>query len=297
MSGKEVEEADICCANCGVAEVDDIKFEDCDGCDLVKYCSNNCKEEHREQHDEDCKKRQRELHDNKLFTQPDGTHEGECPLCFLPMPLESKKSTFKACCSKIICDGCVYANYISNRGRKCSFCREPTAADDEENHKRTMERIKANDPAAMRVMGTKRYHEGDHDIAIKYWTKAAELGDQEAHYQLSVMYRKGRGVEKDKEKEICHLEKAAIGGHPNARHNLGCVEGNNGNNEKAVKHFIIAANLGDEGSMKELWKHYSKGNITKEDLDTTLRTHQAALDEMKSPEREVAEIFFRNYRR
>jgi hypothetical protein len=46
----------------------------------------------------------------------------------------------------------------------------------------------------------------------------------------------------------------------------------------------------DEGSMKELWKHYKRGNITKEDLDATLRTHKAAIDEMKSAEREAAEV-------
>jgi hypothetical protein len=58
-----------------------------------------------------------------------------------------------------------------------------------------------------------------------------------------------------------------------------------------VKHFTIAANLGYEKSMKVLWKHYSHGNITKEDLEATLRTHQAAIDEMKSPEREAAEAW------
>lgn len=52
-----VEEADVCCANCGVAEVDDIKLKDCDGRDLVKYCSDKCTENHREQHDEECKRR------------------------------------------------------------------------------------------------------------------------------------------------------------------------------------------------------------------------------------------------
>ncbi len=105
------------------------------------------------------------------------------------------------------------------------------------------------------------------------------------------MYRQGDGVEKDFEKEVFHLEKAAIGGHPIARHNLGAIEEKNGNIERSVKHLIIAAKLGYEGSMKALWKHYSKGNITKEDLDATLRTHQAALDEMKSPEREEADRF------
>ena len=39
------------CANCGIAGVDNIKLEDCDGCDLVKYCSDGCRELHREQHE------------------------------------------------------------------------------------------------------------------------------------------------------------------------------------------------------------------------------------------------------
>ncbi len=292
MSGKEVEEADVCCANCGIAEIDDKKLKDCDGCDLVKYCGYVCRECHREQHDEECKKRAQQLHDKKLFNQPDGTHKGECPLCFLPMPLVPQKFGFHPCCGKLICDGCCYAHHVKSGSETCPFCREPTAADEEEGNKRMMERIKANDPAAVYQMGTRRYFEGDYDTAIQYWTKAAELGDVHAHYQLSTLYRKGHGVEKDEEKEIYHLEKAAMGGDPDARHNLGCSEGRNGNIERAVKHFIIAANVGYEGSMKELWSEFRDGNITKEELEGTLRTHKAALDEMKSPERDAAEAFF-----
>src|SRR6056300_1116021 len=102
MSGKEVEAvANVCCANCGVSEVD-TKLKDCDDCDLVKYCSDKCTENHREQHEEECQNRADELHDRKLFRQPDGTHEGECPLCFLPMPFDPTKSTFKSCCSAYI---------------------------------------------------------------------------------------------------------------------------------------------------------------------------------------------------
>jgi len=77
------EEADEnVCANCGIAGVDDIRLEECDACDLVKYCSDDCREEHREQHHEECKRRADKLHDKRLFTQPDGTHKGECPICF-----------------------------------------------------------------------------------------------------------------------------------------------------------------------------------------------------------------------
>jgi TPR repeat protein len=157
--------------------------------------------------------------------------------------------------------------------------------------KRTMKRVEANDPAALSEVGTIRYEEGDYDNAVKYWTKAAELGDAGAHCHLGVMYWKGEGVEKDDEKKVYHLEKAAIGGHPSGRYYLGYHEERNGNIERAVKHLIIAAKLGHEISMKVLWGHYSDGNITKEDLEGTLRTHQAALDAMKSPEREAAEAW------
>ena len=39
----EKEAVEVCCANCGIAQVDDIKLKICDGgCDLVKYCSDRC---------------------------------------------------------------------------------------------------------------------------------------------------------------------------------------------------------------------------------------------------------------
>jgi hypothetical protein len=281
----------VVCNNCGVAEVDEIKLEDCDGCKTVRCCGDNCEQVDQEKHDEKCQKRVARMHDDNLFRQPDGTHFGECPICFLPMPLDPQKITFKPCCGKKICLGCVCSSVVINKHDfektiSCPFCREP-AVDEEEEKKRMMERVKANDPVAMSQMGGMRFNEGDYVSAVEYWTKAAELGDDGAHYQLSTVYAEGKGVEKDEEKEVYHLEKASIGGDPVARHNLGCYEEENGNNERAVKHYIIAANLGFELSMKALWKHYSLGNITKENLETTLRTHKAAIDEMKSPEREA----------
>ena len=279
-------EADVCCANCGAAEIDDIKLEECDGCDLVKYCSDKCCEEHREQHEESCKRRAKELHDRKLFTQPDRTDE--CPICFLPMPLDAAKSTFWPCCSNVICDGCLHANRKSNGGDRCPFCRE-LSFNKEENEKRKMERIKAKDPAAMYQVGGTLYHQGDYDGAFEYLSEAAELENTDAHAQLGVMYGNGEGVEKDAEKAAYHFEKAAMGGDPGARHNLALYEQGNGNTDRAVKHLIIAANLGYELSMKELWNAFKFGNITKEDLDATLRSHQAAIDAMKSEQREAAE--------
>ena len=179
------------------------------------------------------------------------------------------------------------------RTRVNAICREPAVDGKEENEKKAMKRVKANDPNALRQMGAIRHHEGDYETALEYYTKAAELGDAAAHYHLGLVYRQGKGVEKDEEKVIYHYEKAAIGGHPKARHNLGAIEEDNGNTERAVKHLIIAAKLGFDLSMKMLWGLYSAGKITKEELDVTLRGHQAAIDETKSAQREAAEAYYR----
>jgi TPR repeat protein len=103
------------------------------------------------------------------------------------------------------------------------------------------------------------------------------------------MYDLGLGVEKDEKKKVYHLEVAAIGGCVQARHNLGCHEVRKGRMERAVKHFIIAANMGEEVSMKALWKYHAMGLVKKEQLTVTLRAHQAAVDATKSPQREQAE--------
>jgi hypothetical protein len=285
--------ADECCANCGIAPVDDIQLKECyGGCDLVKYCSDNCQENHREQHKVECKKRKAELRDKELFTQPEETCFGECPLCFLPLPIDLQKSSFYSCCCQTVCNGCVYANFKSRGNSDCPFCREPAISGEEKHNKRTMKRVKANDPVALNQMGARHLVEGDYESGLRFLNSAAELGDSIAHNLLGHSYYNGEGVEKDLEKGIHHLEEAAIGGHPDARYDLACYEDKNGNIERMVKHLIIAAKLGYEDSMKSLWKIYSAGHITKEELEATLRTHKAAIDATKSSQREKAEVYF-----
>jgi len=152
-----------------------------------------------------------------------------------------------------------------------------------------MERVKKNDPVAMCFMGKERHHEGDYETALEYFTTAAGLGDADAHYNLSLIYSKGEGVEKDKEKEAHHLEEAAIGGHPSARHNLGCEEASNGRYERARKHWVIAANLGHQNSLNGLRQLHAYGHASKEDYANALRAYQAAVEATKSKEREKVE--------
>ena len=98
----------------------------------------------------------------------------------------------------------------------------------------------------------------------------------------------GKGVEKDEKKELHHAEQAAIGGHPDARYNLGCFEWNFGRMDRAVKHLIIAAKLGYDRSFEAVKGLYKDGYVSKEDFAAALRGHQAAIDATKSPQREEA---------
>ena len=296
MSAEEVVVADIvcCCASCGIAAIDDVKLKLCDGgCDLVKYCSNECQENHREKHEAACKKRMAELRDNDLFDQPDSSHLGECPICCLPLSIDPRKSRMMPCCCKIVCKGCDYANVKreceQGLRHRCAFCREPAPKSLKEHNKRVMERIKKNDPVAMTQMGKKHYNEGDYGKSLEYHKKAVELGDATAHACLGFLYYKGLGVEKDEEKAVHHLEQAAIGGHPAARGGLAAYEMENGRLERAAKHWIIAANLGNNNSLQEVKELFVRGIVSKEEYAAALRGYQAAVDATKSAERDKVE--------
>jgi TPR repeat protein len=156
-----------------------------------------------------------------------------------------------------------------------------------------MKRIKKhNDPVAMTHMGKQRDIEGDYMKALEYFTRAAELGDVAAHGCLGRLYYEGRGVEKDMKRAVCHLEQAAIGGHPFARGYLAVHEKNNNRMERAAKHQIIAANLGFEPSLKWIKELFVEGIVSKDEYAAVLRGYQAAVNETKSAEREKAEAVY-----
>jgi tetratricopeptide (TPR) repeat protein len=286
--------SDEVCASCGIAAVDNIELKDCNGgCDLVKYCSDDCQNNNWEQHEESCKKRLAELRDKDLLTQPKSSHLGDCPICLLPLSIDPTKSMLATCCCKIVCKGCEYANHKreieAGLVRRCAFCREPAPKSEEEANKRIMKRVKKNDPVAMWKMGKERWDVGDYESALEYYKKGADLGDAYAHYYLSLLYKEGQGVEKDKEKYIYHSEEAAIGGNPMARHNLGIEDWNAGRYVKSVKHFIIAASLGYHDSLKSLMTRCAKGLVPKELYGDALRAYQATVDAAKSLERDEGE--------
>jgi len=297
--------ADImCCASrsCCTADVDNINLKE----DYVLDGSAACQKQkdHTSQQERDyCESRSRaaEIHDDTLFRQPESSHLGECPICLLPLSLDTKHAMMQSCCSKLICIGCccasiryevVKAKMIKNRS--CPFCRqpEPETAAEIEHYK--MKRRKANDPVAIQEAGKRCYHDGDYERAFEYFSKAIDIeagdadAEAEAHYCLSFMYRDGKGIGRDAQKRVYHLEEAAIGGHPKARHDLGVHEVYQGRIERAARHFIISANLGHDASLKALRELRAAGEVGHEDFVTAFRAHQAAVNATKSRQRAEA---------
>ena len=235
--------------------------------------------------------------DEDLFKEPP-PREDECPICFLPRPIDNVESQYQACCGKHICNGCVYAVKMAGDERGlCPFCRTPPPTSDREIIERLKERAGGDDAVAIYNLGVIYYH-GTYGMrrnirkANTLFLQAGELGDARGYNSIGHAYYNGRGVEGDENKSKYYWELAAMGGEPEARHNLGSLENNAGNITRAVKHWMISAAAGYDDSLKEIREGFLNVDVTKDDFEKALRAHQASKDEMKSEQREAAARFY-----
>ena len=155
------------------------------------------------------------------------------------------------------------------------------------------ERAEGDDAWAIYNSGCYYYDGGmgwpqDKEKSIKLWLQAGELGCAEAYYNLAHSYFSGEGAEKDLKKAKYYFELAAMGGCLDARFNLGILENNAGNMNRAMKHWMISAGAGYDKSLERIREYYLKGHATKEDFEKALRAHKEAKDETKSDQREAA---------
>jgi TPR repeat protein len=148
--------------------------------------------------------------------------------------------------------------------------------------------VEANDAASIFMLADSYYHglngiQQDRAKAIELFTRSADLGYSRAHYNLAVNYQ-GVG---DLKKTKFHLEAGAMAGDEVARYNLGCMELQSGNMERAVKHFIIAASAGDSCSMNILIPSFQSGRASRETIDSTLAAYNSSCAEMRSEARDA----------
>ena len=157
-------------------------------------------------------------------------------------------------------------------------------------------RVEVNDATAINDLGS-AYREGtgmmglqrNYKKANKLFLRAGELGCAHAYKNLAVAYRQGEGVERDLKKGEYYYALAAMGGNLTARYNLGLFEAREGNADRAVKHWMIGAEAGDDQCMTAIRDCFLMGHgATKDIFEKALRAHKKATDEMKSEQREAA---------
>ena len=291
------------CANCGKHGSDAVKLRNCTACRLVKYCGVDCQKAHRKQHKKACKQRVAELKDEELYSQGHERPEGDfCPICTLPVPLPMHEhSVFNVCCMKRICNGCDYA--AKKRGMfDCPFCRTHYPDNDASKLAMIQARVFKKDPDAIDVLGEQYDHgmlglQKDTRKAFELYTDAAELGSIEALYNHGVAYFFGKGVEQDKVKGNQLWTKAAMQGHVESRYNLGNYEGERGNYDRALRHFLISVKMGDNDSLEMIKTYFMNGVATKAQYTEALKEYQDTLEEMKSHDRDEAKRFDEEQRR
>ena len=228
----------------------------------------------------------------------------ECPVCFVPLPVNESESTYYVCCGKLICGACMAEKVRATRvinakrakkklpplGHACAFCR----TEEKLSESRYEERIRKCDGRAACNLACK-YRDGDARMNIAkdevkslelFHHAADDLGYSKAMMKLGSVYRHGLdGVPKDQTKGWKYVEDAVKMGDAPARSLLGAIEAENGNIKLALRHCKLAAAAGVEHSVKMLWKLFYKGDLEKAELEETLRAYKKACDSMNSEER------------
>lgn len=211
------------------------------------------------------------------------------------------------CCGKSICGGCILKNAatIDEKNIKkaakdppeppidltCPYCRE-NIEQETFNEKRD-KRMEKGDASAINNMA-KSYKEGLHGLpkdevkALELHCDAAELGSASSFKSVSVAFYNGNVVKCDVQKAKKFAKIAAKKGDVFARHNLGIYEERAGRMGIAVKHWIIAASAGLQGSLDKLKAAFPK-HVANQDLARAFRAFQKSRKREWSKDRETWE--------
>ena len=158
----------------------------------------------------------------------------------------------------------------------------------EKKIRRFEERIRKGDAAAAHVLG-KYYWSGvcglevNKPKSLEHFQRASDLGHRDSTRHMALVYASGdSGVQENKMKALSYFAEGIKKGDAVAHFLLG---GCQLEDRKRIQHWRLAAEGGYVKSMKNIWKEFHNGNISKAELEATLRRHKEACDEMDSEER------------
>ena len=233
----------------------------------------------------------------------------EYPICDLP--LTNSQSSYFPCCGRVICYSCVIGReraelkeigeiiegitpeeeqciLISQNGSSlCPFCRSKGAENDEEHLQFLYNRIKArNDRDYTRALihlGS-RYKNGQNGLpqdivkAEELYQQAYDLDDPHAAARLADLYRDY--YPDQKEKKMKYLQRGDMLGNVYCTEILAELANDSVNYDEMARLCMKAARLGNDNCMEYVFGWYREGEefLSKDDLATTLRAHQAVND-------------------
>jgi TPR repeat protein len=115
---------------------------------------------------------------------------------------------------------------------------------------------------------------------MELYARAAKLGSSKAHCFLADIYHSGGDFKTT-------LAAAAMAGCEVSRFNLGVMEANAGNKERAIKHFRIAASAGCFRAMSTLLIVFKQGHVNRDAIDALLTAYNNSCAEMRSKARDL----------
>jgi len=225
----------------------------------------------------------------------------ECPICFIPLPIDDKSTCYRPCCGKIICKGCIADQiqmFIRDSGDEmqeemikaldqCMFCRTNMYGKSDELNRAAAEN---NRPEGMFRVGQLYLADEKKQEGIKWLKRATVLGCGKAAEKIGDLHLEDENSDIHETQACFYFNKAAELGRVQAYVKLGNIELDRGWVASAMNNYRKAAICGikDPGLVQVLKRGFMVGYITREEYFSTLYKHYKANDEMNSKSRKRA---------
>ena len=118
--------------------------------------------------------------------------------------------------------------------------------------------------------GMTAYQQDDYDEAAQWFMQASKRGDKEAQYRYAMLYRDGKGVDRDDAQAVRWLKVASAQKHAESQYELAKLfDSGRGMDQpdpvSAIRLFRKAAEAGHGGAQLRLAVHYAEGRGTPKD--------------------------------